>query len=354
MVGESFSVDTGDEMVESLAGEKEFFRVYTEVNAKYLPCMIGRSGCLEKVKRCIDLPFDFERWKERAFKAIKTLERIQWIIRQIPFFFIECQLKVLEYQCGINKRNHSMSNWRDYTTMGGLNTQFPSTEWTRVIEPAIGQNIQKELVHRYWKPVYCYLRHKGCSNEEAKDLTQGFFTEIILDSNLFSNIDRTKGKFRSLLLTALNHYIIDVARHDKRLKRHPGVLVPLQDDLSISTESLANPEAAFDYAWATDVLNETLKKLEAECRRDGLVQHWDVFQARILRPIFEKKTPESIRAICQRLGIVNKTRASNMIVTVKRRFKQLLERNVGKYVDSNEDVSLEIRRLLDLFGQGST
>lgn len=354
MVGEFLRVDTGDEMVVSLAGEKEFFRVCRDVNAKYLPFMTGRSGRLEEVKRYVHLSFDFERWKEKAFNAIKTRERIQWIIRQIPFFLIECPLKALEYQCGINKRNHSMSNRRDYTTMGGLNTQFPPTEWTRVIEPAIGQNIQKELVHRYWKPVYCYLRHKGCSNEEAKDLTQGFFTEIILDSNLFNSIDRSKGKFRSLLLTALNHYVIDVARHNKRLKRHPVILVSLEDDLSISTESLANPEAAFDYAWATDVLNETLKKLEAECRRDGLVQHWEVFQARILRPIFEQKSPESIRAICQRLGIVNEAKVSNMIVTVKRRFKQLLERNVGKYVDSNEDVNLEIRRLLDLFGQGRT
>ena len=247
-----------------------------------------------------------------------------------------------------------MSNRRDYTTMGGWNTQFPATEWTQVIEPAIGRNIQNELVRRYWKPVYCYLRHKGCSNEEAKDLTQGFFTEIILDSNLFNHIDRSKGKFRSLLLTALNHYVIDVARHDKRLKRRPGVLVSLEDDLYTSTVSLANPEAAFDYAWAAEVLSETLKKLEAECSRDGLVQHWDAFQARILHPIFEKKSPESIRAICQRLGIANEARISNMIVTVKRRFKQLLERNVSKYIDSNEDVSLEIRRLLDLFGQGRT
>lgn len=246
-----------------------------------------------------------------------------------------------------------MSNRRDYTALGGMNTQFPQTEWTRIIEPAIGRNIQNELVRRYWKPIYCYLRHKSYSNEEAKDLTQGFFTEIILDSNLFNNIDRSKGRFRSLLITALNHYIIDVARHDKRLKRHPGILVPLKDDLCKSMESLADPEAAFDYAWVTDVLNETLKTLEAECRRDGLGQHWEAFQARILYPIFEKKTPESIRAIGQRLGIANDAGISNMIVTVKRRFKQLLERNMSKYIDSDEDVSLEIRRLLDLFGRGA-
>ena len=74
----------------------------------------------------------------------------------------------------------------------------------------------------------------------------------------------------------------------------------------------------------------------------------------VLDPIFEEKMPESISAICQRLGITRKTKASDMVVTVKRRFKQLLKRNVGKYVDSDEDVNQEIMRLLNLFGKGRT
>jgi len=32
-----------------------------------------------------------------------------------------------------------------------------------------------EMLKTYWKPVYCYLRCKGYDNEQAKDLTQGFF-----------------------------------------------------------------------------------------------------------------------------------------------------------------------------------
>ena len=38
--------------------------------------------------------------------------------------------------------------------------------------------IVDRLLRRYWKPVYCYLRHKGYSNENAKDLTQGFFETV--------------------------------------------------------------------------------------------------------------------------------------------------------------------------------
>ena len=94
-----------------------------------------------------------------------------------------------------------------YTNIGGADIRFPQTQWTEVIGISLGESIQNEFVQRYWKPIYSFLRRKGYDNEKAKDLTQGFFTEIVLDSNLFKNLDSGKGKFRTLLLTALNHYL---------------------------------------------------------------------------------------------------------------------------------------------------
>lgn len=73
-----------------------------------------------------------------------------------------------------------MTGYNDQTDMGGLREAFLTTHWSLV------EHIQSEedkdrvliglLLDRYWKPVYCYLRHKGFDNEEAKDLTQGFFS----------------------------------------------------------------------------------------------------------------------------------------------------------------------------------
>lgn len=245
-----------------------------------------------------------------------------------------------------------MAGAHDYTAIGGMNIRFPPTEWTRVIEPAVGQAIQTELIVRYWKPIYCFLRTRGYSNEQAKDLTQGFFTEIILDSNLFKNLDRSKGKFRTLLLTALNHYIIDVARHEKRRKRHPGMMVSLDTELQVSDTSLAEPEQAFDYGWAAGVLENVLADLRTECVNGGLTTHWEVFQARVLTPILEESPPPALSDLCKRLGIATEATASNMIVTVKRRFKQLLRRYVRRFVDSDADVDSEIVRLAGVFACG--
>jgi hypothetical protein len=112
----------------------------------------------------------------------------------------------------------------DHSPLETTGTRFPATDWTGIIDPSSGQAIQQELSTRYWKPIYCYLRSKGYSDEDAQDLTQGFFAEIVLDRGLSRNIDRSKGKFRTLLLTALNHYAISVpgmrnARNDDAIRR---------------------------------------------------------------------------------------------------------------------------------------
>src|SRR5512136_3003846 len=96
---------------------------------------------------------------------------------------------------------------RDQTDMGGTAETFLTTHWSLI------EGVQKHadpdraliglLLERYWKPVYCYLRRKGYKNEDAKDLTQGFLHEVVLDRQLIQRADPAKGRFRSFLLHAL-------------------------------------------------------------------------------------------------------------------------------------------------------
>ncbi|MEJ2703722.1 MAG: hypothetical protein P8Z79_14900 [Sedimentisphaerales bacterium] len=229
--------------------------------------------------------------------------------------------------------------------------QFPPTEWTRVVEPSLREAIQNELPARYWKPIYCYLRRKGYSNEEAKDITQDFFTEIILDRGLFKNVERSKGKFRTLLLTALEHYVISFARFQKRKKRYPGPTVMLDEQTIVPDQSLTNPEDAFDYGWASQLLENVLNSLKIECDRDDLSTHWEVFNAKVLKPIIENTKPPSLEEICKKFNVTNNNKASNMIVTVKRRFRRLLEHHVRTFVESEAEVAREISRLIDVFSR---
>jgi len=76
----------------------------------------------------------------------------------------------------------------DRTDMGGIGESFLTTHWSLI--EAVKKDRDKDkaliglLLERYWKPVYCYLRRKGQGNEEAKDLTQAFFHEIVLNRHL--------------------------------------------------------------------------------------------------------------------------------------------------------------------------
>ena len=94
------------------------------------------------------------------------------------------------------------------TTMGGSHGAFLTTEWTVIDHIRSGDKsssavLMNDLLKKYWKPVYCYLRRKGFDNERAKDLTQGFFLEIVLKRALIEHADKSRGRFRTFLLTAL-------------------------------------------------------------------------------------------------------------------------------------------------------
>ena len=99
----------------------------------------------------------------------------------------------------------------DYTTMGGSGEAFLTTEWSAIDQIRSGTSsssvsLFNDLLGKYWKPVYCYLHRKGYDNEQAKDLTQAFFHEVVLGRDLVERVDKTRGRFRSFLLHALKQY----------------------------------------------------------------------------------------------------------------------------------------------------
>jgi len=97
----------------------------------------------------------------------------------------------------------------NHTNIGGIRESFLTTHWSFIEAAGAGTEDRENamiglLLERYWKPVYCYLRRRGYNNEDAKDLTQGFFQEVVLGRELIPQADRSKGRFRTFLLTSLS------------------------------------------------------------------------------------------------------------------------------------------------------
>lgn len=243
--------------------------------------------------------------------------------------------------------------YRDRTDMGGARETFLTTHWS-LIEGVKGDEDRDRaliglLLERYWKPVYCYLRRKGHDNEQAKDLTQGFFHAVVLGRGLIERADQSKGRFRTFLLHALNQYLIDERRKETTQGRiPPGRLVPLD---GIAPSALPpdvgqlDPEQCFDYAWKADLLERALAELKQWYSERGMDAHWRLFQDRVLGPSLEGLEAPSLAELCERHGIENETKASNMLGTVKRQFQTILTAHVRQTVLSGEAAEEELGEL---------
>lgn len=248
----------------------------------------------------------------------------------------------------------------DRTSMGGSRSTFAVTQWSQMhafvgLSPDQQKAVLEELVSRYWKPVYCYLRRKRYDNEQAKDLTQGFFHEIVMGRQLIEQADESKGRFRTFLLTALDRYVISVHRRQTASKRRPAQgMTPLDDDTADGIATAAGsvgPEEAFTYAWALELLQDVLAEVERQCARDGKEVHWQLFHLHVVEPIITGQELPSLVQLCSRFNIPTAIKAENMIVTVKRRFQTTMKNRVSQYVASDEEVEQEIRDLMEILSR---
>jgi len=246
---------------------------------------------------------------------------------------------------------------REYTEIGGAGGTFLTTHWSMIEAAGSDDDPDRALIglllESYWRPVYCYLRRKGYNNADAKDLTQGFFHEVVLGHELIQKAEPARGRFRSLLLIALNRYLINVHNAETAQKRIPKEKLVSLDFVGSSElpepAAASSPEESFNYAWVSTLLERVLEEVEAQCHEDGLSAHWHIFRDRVLAPILDRIEPASLPGLCKKHGVAGPAKASNMIVTVKRRFQETLRRRLRDSVLSNEGMREELHDLQQFF-----
>ena len=152
--------------------------------------------------------------------------------------------------------------------------QFETTHWSAVLTagdtaiPGAHEALEK-LCRTYWYPLYAYVRREGRGPEEAQDLTQAFFAQLLARSSL-GTVSREKGRFRSFLLAAMNHFLADEWDRAHRQKRGGDAKVILLDALEAEERYRVEPvdrlDAArlFDRRWAMTVLEQAISRLESE------------------------------------------------------------------------------------------
>ena len=249
----------------------------------------------------------------------------------------------------------------DRTDMGGVRGTFLTTHWSLIENVKLGEDKDRALIglllNRYWKPVYCCLRRKGYNNEQAKDMTQGFFHEVVLNRNLIERADQSKGRFRSFLLHALNQYVVDEQRKDAAKSRIPKdklIRIDMAEPpiLSQAAHEL-DAEQCFNYAWKLDLLERVLSELRDRYTEQGMESHWHVFRDRLLEPSLEDSEVPSLGELCVRYGIENETKASNMLTTIKRQFQSVLKKHIRQTVISGDATEDELKEIFRFFNKQS-
>src|ERR1700732_4558116 len=119
------------------------------------------------------------------------------------------------------------------TAIGGARDRFPSTRLSLIESVSAGDALRSDALDQvaalYWKPVYKYIRLKWSkSNEEAKDLTQGFFASA-LERDFFQRFDPRKASFRTYLRMALDRFAANEHAAAHRQKRGSAVSITALD-----------------------------------------------------------------------------------------------------------------------------
>jgi DNA-directed RNA polymerase specialized sigma24 family protein len=100
---------------------------------------------------------------------------------------------------------------RVYTTTNDKVAHFETTRWDLVLDSADHLTPEHEkafsqFCSSYWYPLYTFARSRGFSEEDAEDLTQGFFLQVV-EKKMLRRARQEKGRFRSFLLASFENYI---------------------------------------------------------------------------------------------------------------------------------------------------
>ena len=218
------------------------------------------------------------------------------------------------------------------------------TDWSMIAQAAetdedVAGDALEQLVRRYWAAVYAYIRRTGRDVHEAADLTQGFVCDIIISRRLCDYADPNRGRFRTLLLSAVKNYLREKHRQDHKRSLELDGPPP-------KTSTNETPDEAFCYQWSATLIRRVLAEVKEACEKDGLVAHWTVFEHRVVRPMLFDEPPTEHAALVEQLNLKDEPQAANMMITVKRRFARALYQEIGRTVIDPEHIEDELNELL--------
>jgi DNA-directed RNA polymerase specialized sigma24 family protein len=227
---------------------------------------------------------------------------------------------------------------------------FTTTRWSVVLEaqgesPAAQEALEK-LCRTYWRPIFAFLRRQGLRPDEAEDITQGFFAEL-LERRSLDAVRKEKGRLRSFLLGGLKYFLATEGRRAMAIKRGKGQrLIPLDelqagDRIEIETADPMTAEMIYERRWALTVLERVLSRLKDEYLAADNAALFDSLKE--LLP--DEPGSPSQAAIAARLGM-SENALRQAFYRFRQRYQSLLRDEIANTVATPGDIEDELRHLI--------
>lgn len=224
---------------------------------------------------------------------------------------------------------------------------FPTTRWTLIRQAAEDASPEARqalasLCEQYAGAVLAFVRHRVSSQEQAEDIAQGFFAQLI-ERDLLGRADADRGRFRTFLRHALRGYMADVHDFETAQKRGGGKRV-----ISLATSAVleplhgATPEQQFDIQWVRTLLQHALMRLEEEYKK---TRKHDLFRA--LKVFLDSGTGPAVRDVASELRM-SESAVRVALHRMRRRLGQIIRTEIAETVPTAADVDDELRRLMQI------
>lgn len=191
------------------------------------------------------------------------------------------------------------------TSLGGDHRAFPETlsellEGIRHPSPELRRAALEQLGRDYWKPIYAYIRIGWAkSNEDAKDLTQAFFSWLA-ERGTLDRYDPARASFKTFLKSLLRHFLQRDDTAQGRIKRGgAATLVSLEGSFPSLEAALAGPktptpEEIFDREWLRELADRALEQVRQRLVAKGREKVFRAFEAYALKTEGKRPTYEEL------------------------------------------------------------
>ncbi len=221
-------------------------------------------------------------------------------------------------------------------------SSFSPTRWTLVLQAGgatpKGRAALGELCDIYYAPVVAFIvrwRHDG-DGEAARDQAHAFFESLLVRENLGSP-DPERGRFRSYLLGAVKHFLLEERRVAATAKRGGQTEhVPLESH-DIGT---GNDDSLFDREWALALLGRALSTLEGEMDAAGKSKQFSV-----LKPWLDGNAEGPQSEAANDLGI-SETAVKVAIHRLRERLRSKVREEIASTLHDPTELDAELSHLV--------